>query len=304
MKCRKCTNRAVINMRQHKLALCKDHFIEWVGAQTDRFIQKYRMFGRTEKVLLAVSGGKDSLSLWDVLWKLGYQVDGIYIQLGIDDNDYSITSGELSRQFAAERGLILHSVNIKKQYGENIPEIAKRTKRGSGRHCAVCGLVKRHEMNRIALEGGYSALLTGHNLDDEVATLFGNSLKWSMNLLYRQAPVLPAENGFVKKAKPFCRILERESAAYAILRGIDYIYEECPYAVGSKSISYKEAMNKLEEISPGTKQQYYIRFLEAKENGAFPPSAMEEKPAYENQCRRCGQPTTITGLCSFCRLFE
>ena len=304
MKCRKCSERAVINMRQHKLALCKDHFIEWVCNQTDRFIQKYRMFGKTEKVLLAVSGGKDSLSLWDVLWKIGYDVDGIYIQLGIEDNDYSSKSGEITRKFAKERGLTLHVVNIKLQYGESVPEISNRTKRGAGRSCSVCGLVKRHEMNRIAVEGGYSALVTGHNLDDEVATLFGNSLKWSMSLMQRQAPVLPAENGFVKKVKPFCRISERESAAYAILRGIDYIYDECPYAVGSKSIAYKEAMNKLEENSPGTKQTYYIRFLDEKKQGAFATPVLGEKPAYDNQCPRCGQPTIISGLCSFCRLFE
>ena len=56
---------AVINMRQHKLALCGEHFLDWVPEQTQRFIEKYKMFTPDQRILVAVSGGKDSLSLWD-----------------------------------------------------------------------------------------------------------------------------------------------------------------------------------------------------------------------------------------------
>ena len=44
MKCRKCENKASVHMRQHKLALCKEHYLEWVPEQTARFIKKYEMF--------------------------------------------------------------------------------------------------------------------------------------------------------------------------------------------------------------------------------------------------------------------
>ena len=90
MKCRKCGEKASVNMRQHKLALCKEHYLEWVPEQTERFIEKYEMFSHDEKILVAVSGGKDSLSLWDILIRLGYHADGLYIGLGIDAGvDYS-----------------------------------------------------------------------------------------------------------------------------------------------------------------------------------------------------------------------
>ena len=84
MRCRICGAPAVINMRQHKLSLCAEHYPPWLIRQTARAIHKYRMFTAEERVLVAVSGGKDSLTLWDVLLKLGYQVDGMYIDLGID----------------------------------------------------------------------------------------------------------------------------------------------------------------------------------------------------------------------------
>jgi hypothetical protein len=67
MKCKKCGSKASVNMRQHKLALCKEHYLEWMPEQTERFIKKYEMFTHHEKILVAVSGGKDSLGLWDIL---------------------------------------------------------------------------------------------------------------------------------------------------------------------------------------------------------------------------------------------
>ena len=84
-KCRKCGNKAIINMRQHKLPLCQGHFTTWVIEQTRRTIKKYQMFEPEDKILVAVSGGKDSLALWDILHQLGYQADGLYISLGIDE---------------------------------------------------------------------------------------------------------------------------------------------------------------------------------------------------------------------------
>ena len=84
MKCRKCSQVAVINMRQHKLALCADHFGEWVPVQVEKTIHNYKMFTVADRVLIAVSGGKDSLALWDILIRLGYRADGLYLGLGID----------------------------------------------------------------------------------------------------------------------------------------------------------------------------------------------------------------------------
>jgi hypothetical protein len=71
-------------------------------------------------------------------------------------------------------------------------------------------------MNQIAQEFNYDVLVTGHNLDDEAAVLFGNTLHWAGDFMLRQAPVLPATPGFSKKAKPLCRFYEKEMAAYAI----------------------------------------------------------------------------------------
>jgi uncharacterized protein (TIGR00269 family) len=303
MKCRKCGGKAVINMRQHKLALCAEHYLEWIPEQVERAIQKYKMFGRDERILVAVSGGKDSLSLWDILTRLGYPADGLYIGLGINGGiDYSDESQRLTEKFAAEHGLTLHVESVPEQYGESIPMLAERTNRGRGKPCAVCGMTKRHVMNRLAREGDYAALATGHNLDDEAAVLMGNTMTWLPGYLVRQGPVLEANRpGLARKVKPLCRIYEREMAAYAVLRGIEYIYEECPYAAGARTIYYKEMLNKIEHDRPGAKLQFYLSVLRAKENGLFAPQT-DPGAALLHECPSCGQPTSAPGLCSFCRM--
>ncbi len=303
MKCKKCGGKASVNMRQHKLALCKDHFLEWVPEQAERFIKKYDMFTHGDKILVAVSGGKDSLSLWDILVRLGYQADGLYIGLGIDGGfGYSEESHRMAAQFAEKQGLKLHIVDVQEEYGQPIPILSEVTHRGKGKPCAVCGLTKRHVMNRVARDLGYDVLATGHNLDDEAAVLFGNTLRWSGDYLLRQGPVLPEVPGMARKVKPLCRFYEREMTAYALLRGIEYIYEECPFAEGSTSIYYKEVLNRLENDRPGSKLGFYLSFLEAREKGLF--AEREQRTQELHACTNCGQPTTAPGLCSFCRMMQ
>jgi uncharacterized protein (TIGR00269 family) len=242
-----------------------------------------------DRLLVAVSGGKDSLALWDVLLDLGYRASGLYLGLGI--GGYSSRSGELVRAFAAEREAELLEVDLASEYGFDIPTAGAR---GSRSTCDVCGISKRYVFNRAALERGYDVVVTGHNLDDEAATLLGNTLRWQTDYIAR-APVLPSEEGLVRKVKPLYRLSELETAAYAFLRGIDYVVEECPLVSGNTQLRYKEAMNRLEATSPGTKAQFFLSYLD---RGA--PLFARQDDADLRPCEVCGQPTTGR-FCAFCR---
>jgi uncharacterized protein (TIGR00269 family) len=142
---------------------------------------------------------------------------------------------------------------------------------------------------------------TGHNLDDEAAVLLGNVLHWNAEYLGRQAPVLPARDGFPRKVKPLVRLSERETAAYCVLRGIDYIVDECPMAEGNRHLRYKEALDSIEAASPGTKHAFYFEFLD-KAADRFQPDVAQAQEGLR-PCARCGSPTT-TDVCAFCRLVE
>ncbi|HXG42756.1 MAG TPA: ATP-binding protein [Dehalococcoidia bacterium] len=291
MRCIVCRAQAVVDIPRHRSAFCRDHFFAYFENQVRRAIRDWEMLAPGQRVLVAVSGGKDSLALWDVLLQLGYEAHGLYLDLGI--GDYSRQSREACQRFAQERGAVLHVVVVQEEQGLPVPQLARANRRPT---CAVCGTVKRYSFNRAARQLGYDVLATGHNLDDEAAALLGNLLHWNVDYLARQAPVLPARDGLVKRIKPLYRLGERETAAYAVLRRIDYIVDECPHAVGAKELLYKEALNLIERQSPGTKQSLLFGFLE---RGRSFFQAYEPPPLHP--CAECGEPTTAQ-VCAQCRI--
>jgi uncharacterized protein (TIGR00269 family) len=296
MKCRRCKAPALIDVRRHNAAFCADCFVRHCQEQVRRAIDGFDMIQPGERVLIAVSGGKDSLGAWELLVDLGYETDGLYLGLGI--GEYSDSSGRYAREFAAARSLKLLEVDIPGEYGFDIQTAAATVRRPP---CGACGLSKRHLFNQAALEGGYDVVATGHNLDDEAAVLFGNVLRWDAEYLGRQYPVLPAAPGFVRKVKPLVRLSEREMAAYCVLRGIDYIVEECPMAEGNRHLAYKEALNTLEQKSPGAKANFLFSFLE-RGHERFAADAETERGEL-TPCTVCGSPTTGE-VCAFCRMGE
>jgi uncharacterized protein (TIGR00269 family) len=296
VKCQVCRGPAVIDVRRHNANFCPEHFLRLCRDQVAKAIAAFDMIRPAERVLVAVSGGKDSLALWDLLVSLGYQVDGVYLGLGI--GDYSQGSGRYAKAFAEARGLTLREVDLRDEHGFDVPTAARATRRVP---CSACGLSKRHLFDAAARDGGYDVVATGHNLDDEAAVLFGNVLRWQTEYLARQMPVLPGGEGFPRKAKPLVRLSERETAAYCILSGIDYQVEECPMAAGNRHLGYKEALNAVEESSPGTKHDFYFGFLQRAAE-LFRSGAVGSADDL-GRCVRCGAPTP-TDVCAFCRLVE
>ncbi|MBC8195438.1 MAG: adenine nucleotide alpha hydrolase family protein [Acidimicrobiia bacterium] len=295
MKCRVCRGPAVVDVRRHNANFCEEHFLKLCRDQVEKAIHDHRMLEPGDRVLVAVSGGKDSLALWDILLQLGYETDGLYLGLGI--GDYSSESGRFATGFAKERGLNLEEVDISSEYGFDIPGGSRAARRAP---CSACGLTKRHLFDEAATRGSYDALATGHNLDDEAAVLLGNVLRWEHEYLGRQRPVLPAGDGFPKKIKPLVRLGEREMAAYCVLRGIDYMVEECPMAEGNRHLAYKEALNGIEDRSPGTKHSFYFGFQE-RTSVLF--AGAGDSAGRPTRCDRCGAPGN-SAVCAFCRLME
>jgi tRNA-5-methyluridine54 2-sulfurtransferase len=294
VKCRVCRGPAVIAVRRHNAAFCRDHFLHHCEEQVRRAIHTFGMLEPGERVLVAVSGGKDSLALWEILQRLGYQADGLYLGLGI--GGYSDASAEYVREYVAGHDRTLITIDLAGDYGYGIPQAAAATRRAP---CGSCGLSKRHLFNRAAIDHGYDVVATGHNLDDEAAVLLGNVLRWDAGYLGRQHPVLSAAPGFVRKVKPLVRLGEREMAAYCVLRGIDYQVEECPMAEGNRHLGYKEVLNALEDRSPGSKAAFLFGFLE-RGHQRFAPDAEVERGEL-GECRVCGSPTPGE-VCAFCRL--
>ncbi len=295
MKCRRCGKQAEIELRSHHTAFCRDCFKLYFLRQVKRAIKEQHMFSPRERILVAVSGGKDSLTLWHILLELGYNASGLFVDLKI--GGFSEHAREKVEKFAQKRDAKLIIVDLEKE-GIPIPKVVKKTGKEP---CAICGQVKRYFFNRIAYEQKFHILATGHNLDDETSRLLANLLRWQMSYLVDQGPVLPPAYRLVKKVKPLYRLTEYEIAAYAFINNIDYFAGKCPFSKGATFLRYKHYINQIEYEFPGTKLDFYQGFL--KKMKPFLTPFQREETTSSQVCPRCGYPT-LAPLCGICRLKE
>ena len=103
-----------MKLPRHNAAFCRSCFIEFAHEQVEKAIKAQSMFTKGDRVLVAVSGGKDSLALWHILLQLGYRADALYVNLGIPG--YSELSYEKVRRYAetvaAPLGATLHTHTV------------------------------------------------------------------------------------------------------------------------------------------------------------------------------------------------
>ncbi len=288
MRCTRCKGEAQINLRVYNLKLCEGCFLDFFSRRVNSTIEKFKMANLKDKILVAVSGGKDSLSLWSILDDSGYNTQGLYINLGIEG--FSYEAEEKVKKFSKSRGLRLKIVKIQDIFGKGIKELAKIAHRQA---CRVCGMIKRYIMNQEAEK--FDSIATGHTLDDEAASLLGNILYWRRSYLGGQSPVLEEEGSLKRKIKPFSFTTEEEIVIYARLKGIDFLKEVCPLSKGATSFIYKEVFNLLEERMPAIRLSFYKEFLRRK---VFKKEDVKLTP-----CRICGY-LTVDSVCNFCKLKE
>ena len=293
MKCKVCKKTAVVSLPSHNAGFCRDCFLKFFTRQVERAIHGEKLFTHEDRILVALSGGKDSLALMLELSRQGYDVTGLHIDLAIPGS--SAAARGVVERFCAKHGLPLIIKDMRAE-GLPIPMVKKRLKRPV---CSACGKIKRYFFNKIAMENQFTVLATGHNLDDEIARLFSNVLRWDIAYLSDQSPNLPDEHGFGRKVRPLFRLSEFETANYAFLMDIDYHYAPCPYSQGASFSAHKQLWEELEAAMPGRKLDFYLGFLER----GRPLFAKHEEVSGARlaPCARCGYPTSA-GICGVCRI--
>ncbi len=345
MKCKVCKEQAVVSLRSHHTGFCAPCYLEFFRRQVDRGIRSHKLFTHDDRILVALSGGKDSLALMLELSRQEYNVTGLHIDLAIPPTlgkkrtrraTRGLESADASQEPSApltptdsasaatasaatasagindtapdtggargvvERFCAQHNIPliVKEMDAEGlaIPRVKACLKRPI---CSACGKIKRYYFNKTAMDEGYTALATGHNLDDEVARLFSNTIRWDRAYLSDQGPCLPAEDGFIKKVKPLWRLTEFETANYAFLMGIEHHYAPCPYSQGASFTCYKHLWQNLEAIMPGRKLDFYQGFLERGRPVFAQHEAATAPPL--NRCTLCGYPTSAD-VCGVCRI--
>jgi tRNA-5-methyluridine54 2-sulfurtransferase len=289
-KCTRCRGRATIRMPQHHAIFCEDCFKHYFRTAVRRAMKHFPLPPETP-ILVAVSGGKDSLALWQVLHDLGYPAKGLHINLGIED--FSDLSLAAVQAFAHERKLSFAHYSLEEALGHDLYELRKHARRDM---CSVCGMLKRQLLNRLTIREGFAYLAVGHNLDDEAGRLLGNLVRHRVQYLGKHHPFLPStHSGLPARLKPLYRLGATEILRYCQLQGITPVALKCPLSQGATSHFFKEALDLLESKMPSTKRDFLFTYLDR--------NKPREEPHTFVSCRRCGEPT-YADLCSVCNLLE
>ena len=282
MNCSLCDEKAVFK----DPALCKNHFINYVDDKVKETVEEYSLCSKDDKVLVAVSGGKDSAVLLVTLKKLGYNVEGLAVDEGI--KGYRDSSLDDLRKLCADYNVPLHIVSFKDEVGKDLDELVE------GRYpCSVCGVFRRYLLNKHAK--GYDVIATGHNLDDEAQAVLMNLIKANKQLLLRTHVRSPPAKGFVPRIKPLMFLLEKEILAYAVLLGLQIDFGECPYVTQSLRAQVRDVLNEYELSDRGMK----LSLVKAGLSFAITTNSSVFSP-----CPTCSEPSVGGGVCRACTLKE
>lgn len=293
MRCSSCTAKAVYISRYSGQSFCAVHFIEQVEKKFSRALKRGRMLERGEKVAIAISGGKDSLTLAYMLkkleGKLNLSLQGILIDEGIQG--YRQKNLENAREFCRDIGLELEVKGFKGKYSLSLDEMAKM---GGKSPCTYCGVFRRELLNAEALELNASKLATGHNLDDEVQAILMNYLKGDVERLVKMGSST-SHKLMVPRIKPLSEVPEKEVALYSLLNEFPVSLEECPHA-SSFRVRARDIINDLEESSPGIRYSILRGYQKI-----HPAIEASRSRAPLKRCRLCSQATSQE-VCAGCRL--
>lgn len=295
--CRRCRSRASeIYIPYAKLNLCPDCFLDFYISRVRRTVEEFNMFSENDVVGVAVSGGKDSMALLHAL-RHGFpelKLKALHVNLGIPE--YSLHCQAKVEKLAKDLNLELHVFDIQQELGIRIGDfnqtIFKR------KLCSVCGTIKRHILEELAMRAKVNILATGHNMDDLLAIMFHNFLYGQWKQLIRLKPVLPPlAKGMAYKVKPLIHSPEDENLLYSLYSEIPFRELECPFSTGTRVRQKFKTLSILAASSPSFKHQLLNRFLEL-----IPllEKELQEPRQALTLCRSCGFPSS-SEICAYCK---
>ncbi len=306
--CTLCKRREAVFMRPYSgEKLCARCFCRSIEDKVRRTIAKYEMLEPEDKIMVAVSGGKDSVTLLHMMSRIEKSFPKASLcAVTVDEGIKGYRNEALKFAVANCRKLgIQHTVtSFAELCGYSLDEIVKATlKRRKGVEgltpCAYCGVLRRRALNLAARKAGVDKLATAHNLDDETQTILLNILHGDALRIARVKPVITETHPkFVQRIKPLCEVPEKEVALYAFLKKMEFQGVPCPYALTALRNDIRVMLNRMEEKHAGIK----FALLKSAER-IRPALEMVAEEAELQDCKECGEPS-VGEICKPCQMLR
>ena len=304
--CSVCKTREAFFFRPYSgERLCRRCFARAIEEKTRATIAKYRMLEFNDRIAVAVSGGKDSVSLLHILAKTERDFPkASLVAVTVDEGirEYRDEALKIAAENCKRLGIEHYTVSFKKLYGYTLDEIVEHLMKYGRREltpCAYCGVLRRKALNIAAREVKANKLATAHTLDDETQTILLNILHGDPSRIARMKPVTDEVHPkLVQRIKPFCEIPEKETALYAYIKKISFQDIPCPYASEAMRNDIRLFLNRMEQKHSGTKFTVF-KSIE-KIRPAMEKMVMKEELT---KCVECGEPTTGE-TCKTCEMLK
>jgi uncharacterized protein (TIGR00269 family) len=300
MNCLNCCSEKPVIALYSGEKLCKAHFTGYFEAKVFKTISQFGLIEKEESLGVALSGGKDSLTVLHILNKLSKQNPKIKINaIAIDEgiHGYRDKTLEKARDFCNKNNINLHVFSYKEEFGLALDEMLKIL---DVKPCSICGVFRRYLLNKKSKELKLTKLATGHNLDDECQSILMNQMKNNVQLSARLGPKvgLAQDDKFVQRIKPLYLCTEKEVTAYAFINGLLDDFNECPNVPQSFRAHVRDMLNSLEQKFPGTKYSAINSFLQT-----LPLLKQQFNADAIKVCAKCSEPSA-NDICSACVYLE
>ena len=219
----------------------------------ERFVKAmatYHLIEDDDRILVGLSGGKDSLLLTELLANRAkidhprFSVEALHVRM---ENIQYETDTSYLQQFCDEQGVKLHLRTTRFEIGEETVNDARDARRQK-QPCFLCSWMRRKEMFNLAQELGCNKIALGHHQDDMLHTAL-------MNLTFQgRFDTMPARLKMRKMPltmiRPLCLIEEADIKAYAEMKGYQKQKKICPYETNSHRTDIKRLYDEIELINP------------------------------------------------------
>ena len=258
-------------------------------------IKKYNLLKKSDKVLVAVSGGKDSMTVLYLLKKFGYNVSALHINLEM--GKWSEMHLNNIKKFCKELKVQLKIYSVRKEFGRSMCSIKSIVKSHSNLHdCTICGILRRWLINKKARQLGASKLATGHNLDDASQTILMNYFKGNLMIGINEGPYVGIieDKKFVQRIKPLYFQKEKEVENFSRTMNFPVVYERCPCVVNAYRHEVRGILDKIETINAEIKENIVKSFFRV-----LPKLRKEASTKSLVYCKNCGEPSR-NEVCKAC----
>ncbi|MGI0086703.1 MAG: TIGR00269 family protein [Nitrosotalea sp.] len=293
MKCDWCENTTVYSRKYSGENLCSGCFSKSIVRKTAKTISKYKMINGGDVVGVAVSGGKDSLSLLHALKQISLNHDFTLKAITIDEGipGYRDEALEIVRNFCNKIQVEHDVYSYKEIFGTTLEQSLELREKEKISSCSICGILRRRAIDFGAKELGVDTVATGHNMDDFIQTFIINLLSGDTSKIGWMDPEL--SNNKTRKIKPFCEIYENEIVFYAFTNDIPFQSEECPHMNEGIRTEIRNFLNSLEKNHIGIKNNMYKSILKVSS------ILKDETGKTWKNCSKCGAECT-GDVCAVC----